>query len=79
MRTPEDAIDFETQQGAKLKASLENRLYVLRLQNDNDALGERETAVLRGRIAEVKSMLTRTPKFVSPMPSYGSNYVPGRE
>ena len=41
----------------KLRKNLEQRLDTLRAQNDGDK-DERATAMLRGRIAEVKTLLT---------------------
>lgn len=51
-------IDFNTTEGAQLKRSLEARLTELRFTNDRVDLDLAETNVLRGRIAEIKSLLT---------------------
>lgn len=40
-----------------LRAHYAERLAQLRMDNDNTALTEKESAVLRGRIAEVKAFL----------------------
>jgi hypothetical protein len=41
----------------RLKAHLEERLATNRLVNDNISLTEQDTAVLRGRIRELKALL----------------------
>jgi len=41
----------------RLKAHLEERLAMNRLVNDNISLTEQDTAVLRGRIRELKALL----------------------
>ena len=41
-----------------LSGHLEHRLALLRAQNDSMSLGEAKTAELRGRIAEIKGLLT---------------------
>lgn len=40
-----------------LRAHYTTRLAQLRIDNDNPALGDLETAVLRGRIAECRALL----------------------
>lgn len=40
-----------------LRRHYTERLAQLRMDNDNTALGDRETAVLRGRIAECRAFL----------------------
>jgi hypothetical protein len=40
-----------------LRAHYTTRLAQLRMDNDNTALSEKETAVLRGRIAECRAIL----------------------
>lgn len=52
-----DGIDFETEQGRKIKRQMESRLQQLREQNDNEQLTEKETASIRGKIHELKAML----------------------
>jgi hypothetical protein len=47
---------FKTQFWHEFTNALEAQLEQLRLENDND-LDERQTAKVRGRIAEIKSML----------------------
>lgn len=51
------AADRGSETWRKLKAHLETRLATLRASNDN-SLDERKTAKLRGRIAEVKYLLS---------------------
>lgn len=41
-----------------IKAHLESRLERLRLMNDNESLDAVQTASIRGRIAEVKGLLS---------------------
>lgn len=66
MQSAEHAIDFKTNEGAKIKAYLEERLERLRVENDADNSPER-TANIRGRIAEIKTMLSgAAPKVESP-------------
>ena len=50
--------DFQTGTWKRLVKHLEDRLKDLRLQNDSTQLDERKTAVIRGRINEVKELLT---------------------
>lgn len=50
-------IEAQSQLWLKLKKHLEERLDVLRAKNDGD-LDTTETARLRGRISEIKSMLS---------------------
>lgn len=51
-----DAVDRQSLTWTKLREHYESRLNTLRRQNDGD-LDERQTAKLRGRIAEVKAMI----------------------
>ncbi len=53
--TPQELNDPVWQ---KLEARYTARLDTLRKQNDNSGLGEVETARLRGRIEEVKKLLS---------------------
>lgn len=64
-------IDFQTQDGARLKARIEERLIELRDKLEQN-LDLAATAELRGRIAELKSMLTLPVQGVTAMPSYGA-------
>lgn len=52
-----EGVNFETPEGRKLKVLLQERLDSLRKQNDNVEMGERQTAVLRGGIQELKTLL----------------------
>lgn len=67
-----DAVEFETQDGARLKAALIARLESLRLANDSLDLNEVQTAEKRGRIAEIKSLLSGPTKRMAPLPTYGA-------
>jgi len=51
------AIDRQSEAWKKVTQHLEDRLQQLRESNDTD-VGERETAKIRGRIAEVRSLLS---------------------
>jgi uncharacterized protein YicC (UPF0701 family) len=64
------AIEFNTTEGGKLKAALESRLSDLRAQLESLNLDERATASIRGRIAEIRSLLSKAPGKVEPMPAY---------
>ena len=68
------AIDFSTSEGARLKAYLQERLEQLRSENDADVSPER-TANTRGRIAEIKTLLSGAAPRVS-APSYGRSTDP---
>lgn len=77
MRTPGDAIDFETREGDKLKQFLVTRLETLRRENDSSTLDAVRTAEKRGRIAEVKFLLTGPAPVLPAMPSYGATRTGG--
>ena len=64
-------IDTNTVEGVRLKKLLEERLTILRRQNEDTALDLTATAVLRGRIAEIKAMLAPPTPVTKPVPSYG--------
>lgn len=49
--------DFDSAVWRKVETRLNQRLVALRKQNDRLTMGEVETAVIRGRIAEVKALL----------------------
>ncbi len=53
-----DPQDRNSRTWAVLKEQLEIRLATLRQQNDDASKDERETALLRGRIKEVKWLLS---------------------
>jgi hypothetical protein len=49
--------EFNTAVWARVRAYYEKRIAALRTQNDNTQLTAEETAVIRGRIAEVRGLL----------------------
>jgi hypothetical protein len=55
--------DFDTQLWKKLEAVLNDRLEKYRKQNDQN-LDDKQTAELRGRIREIKSLLALSTKPV---------------
>jgi len=55
-------IDFQTAQGQSIRLMFEVRLQELRVMNEGP-LSERETAEVRGRIAELKKWLAGAPKI----------------
>lgn len=58
-----ESIDFNTTQGAQIRMWLEARLQDLREQNDG-AADAVQTAFLRGRIAELRDLLSTAPPVV---------------
>jgi hypothetical protein len=50
------SVDLKSQAWERFKGDLTTRLHQLRAENDND-LDEKQSAKLRGRISEIKSML----------------------
>ncbi len=64
-----DTINFQTQQGAEIKAMLQRRIAEYRSQNDDINRTPLDTAVLRGRIAELNALLSIAPQQVK-MASY---------
>lgn len=52
------SIDPESETWRFIEAHANERLSVLRLQNDSIHLGVEQTAAIRGRIAELKSILS---------------------
>ena len=52
------SIDPKSETWRFIEAHANERLSVLRLQNDSAHLGVEQTAVIRGRIAELKSILS---------------------
>lgn len=66
-----EGINFDTPEGIRLKAYLEERRDLLRRQNDNKELSERETAAIRGAIGEITMMLGGS-KPVVKLPQYSN-------
>lgn len=60
-----EAIDFNTSQGSQIRIWLEVKLQELREQNDSQNLDAIATAHLRGRIAEIKGLLSTAPPVVN--------------
>lgn len=52
-----EGLNFETPEGARLKQMLLARIEELKSRNEDPTLSERETAVTRGGIRELKSLL----------------------
>jgi len=62
-----DTINFATDEGLKLKRLLDDRLDELRGQLENPQNDERQTALTRGAIQELKRLLSVAPPRVAPL------------
>lgn len=71
-RSELDREDFKTRTWAHLSALLELRLAALREENDH-RLDDVKTATIRGRIAEVKTLLALSQLAASPAASDAGN------
>jgi hypothetical protein len=70
-----DTINFTTDEGAKLKRLLNDRLSELSAQLESPTMMERETFITRGAIAEIKRLLNVAPPHVAPL-RYSGQYKP---
>jgi hypothetical protein len=66
-----DAIDYTTQEGAKIGRLLDFRLSELRSKLEDVSLSERDTQVVRGGIAEIKRLQSKPAPRVA-APSYST-------
>ena len=64
-------IDRTSQEGMRLIDALLLRLTSLREQNDNVVLDATQSAILRGRIAEIKMLLSDGPAMQKPTEYWG--------
>ncbi len=62
-----DTVNLQTEEGAKLKRLLLSRLDELRAKLESPELSERDTALTRGAIAEIKRLLNEAPPYVAPL------------
>lgn len=61
----ETAVDFNTNEGAKLRRILEARVTILRNKLERPQTAE-ETASLRGAIGELRALLAPPPQAIAP-------------
>jgi hypothetical protein len=62
-----DTINFTSEEGLKLKRLLTDRLDELRGQLESPQSDERQTALTRGAIQELKRLLNVAPPHVAPL------------
>jgi len=65
--------EYIDQGGQPLRLAMAERLDALRSGLESESLDAIATAVLRGRIAELKSMLSKPAPMVPSGPGYGAN------
>jgi hypothetical protein len=69
-------VNFDTDEGRQLKKQLLSRLDELKNRLESPELTERDTAVTRGAIGEIKRLLSVAPPHVAPL-RYSGNHQGG--
>lgn len=68
-----DTVDFTTGEGIALRRLLEGRVAEKQRQLESPDLSERDTALVRGAIQELRRLLSEAPPHVAPLRYSGNN------